>query len=92
MGAIPQIWKSQRQRYTLTGQVCRRCGHLSLSPRVVCPQCHPVDVEEDLRLTEAERSGELLPYIMLPIDLWRERMCVPVPRRQGQDDGQEPRT
>jgi ribosomal protein L32 len=68
MGAIPRIWRNQRQRYTLTGQVCRRCGHLSLSPHVVCPQCHPADVEEDLRLPEAEISGELVPYIILPID------------------------
>jgi len=91
MGAIPRMWRNQRQRYTLTGQVCRRCGHLSLSPRAVCPQCHPAIVEADLWLPEIETASEPVPYaVLLPIDAWREEMCVPVPRRQAPDKGRIP--
>jgi len=91
MGAIPRIWRNQRQRYTLTGQVCRRCGHLSLSPRAVCPQCHPAGVEADLWLPEIEPASEPAPYaVLLPITVWREEMCVPVPQRQTPDKGRIP--
>jgi len=91
MGAIPRIWRNQRQRYTLTGQVCRRCGHLSLSPRAVCPQCHPAGVEADLWLPEIEPASEPAPYaVLLPITVWREEMCVPAPRRQIPDKGRIP--
>lgn len=90
MGAIPRIWRNQRQRYTLTGQVCRHCGHLSLSPRAVCPECYPADGESTLQLPTAEVSSEPIPYILLPIDLLRERSYVPVPPRQRQEEDWNP--
>ncbi len=86
MGAIPRIWRNQRQRYTLTGQVCRHCGRLSLSPRAVCPECHSSGGESDLQLPEAKASSEPIPYILLPIELLRERSYVPVPPRLRQEE------
>lgn len=81
MGAIPRIWRNQRQRYTLTGQICRHCGHLSLSPRAACPRCSPTIVEADLWLPEMALAGELVAYaVLLPIDAWKEEMCIPVAR------------
>lgn len=91
MGAIPRIWRNQRQFYTLTGQICRRCGHLSLSPRAVCPQCHPAVVEADLWLPEIETADEPVSYaVLLPIDAWREEMAVPAPWRHTPDEGRGP--
>ena len=91
MGSIPRIWRNQRQRYTLAGEVCRRCGHLSLSPHAVCPQCHPAVVEADLWLPEMGTAGEPVPYaVLLPANVWREEICVPAPLRQTPDKGREP--
>ena len=91
MGAIPRIWRNQRQRYTLTGQVCRRCGYLSLSPRAVCPQCHPAGVEADLWLPEIEPASEPGSVCCAAANHCMEgRDVCPGARRQAPDKGRIP--
>jgi hypothetical protein len=36
---IPQYWRTQSQRYRLTGEVCNTCGAKLFPPRDVCPEC-----------------------------------------------------
>ncbi|MGC9359528.1 MAG: Zn-ribbon domain-containing OB-fold protein [Anaerolineae bacterium] len=33
-------WRTNRQRLTLTGEVCPNCGAKLFPPRDVCPHCH----------------------------------------------------
>jgi uncharacterized OB-fold protein len=36
---VPRHWRIQRQRYSLVGEVCEKCGTKIFPPRDVCPQC-----------------------------------------------------
>ncbi len=36
---IPRHWRLQKQRYSLLGEVCNRCGVKLFPPRDVCPEC-----------------------------------------------------
>jgi hypothetical protein len=36
---IPRYWRLQKQRYSLTGEVCEHCGNKIFPPRDICPQC-----------------------------------------------------
>ncbi len=35
-----QHWRTRRQRYSLTGEVCPSCAEHIFPPRDVCPHCH----------------------------------------------------
>jgi uncharacterized OB-fold protein len=35
----PYFWRTQKQRYLLTGTVCLHCGARRFPPRDVCPEC-----------------------------------------------------
>jgi len=35
----PGYWRSQRQRHSLVGEICERCGARLFPPRDVCPEC-----------------------------------------------------
>lgn len=48
---IPRHWRLQRQRYSLTGEVCPHCDEKIFPPRDVCPHCG------DEAKTEFEFSG-----------------------------------
>ena len=36
---IPRYWRTERARYRLLGETCRRCGKPIFPPRDVCPHC-----------------------------------------------------
>jgi uncharacterized OB-fold protein len=36
---IPRHWRLQRQRYTLTGEICPNCDIKIFPDRDVCPDC-----------------------------------------------------
>ena len=36
---IPRHWRLQKQRYTLTGEVCDHCDVKLFPPRDICPEC-----------------------------------------------------
>ncbi len=36
---IPKYWRLQKQRYSLVGEICDRCGHKIFPPRDICPEC-----------------------------------------------------
>ncbi len=50
--AIPVLWRTQKARYSLQGDVCPECTRLVFPPRRVCPYCGreakaPVAAEEN---------------------------------------------
>jgi predicted amidophosphoribosyltransferase len=38
--AIPNLWRTKKQRYSLQGEVCVHCERAVFPPREVCPHCH----------------------------------------------------
>ena len=38
--AVPNLWRTQKQRYSLHGAVCAHCSSAVFSPREICPHCH----------------------------------------------------
>jgi predicted amidophosphoribosyltransferase len=38
--AIPNLWRTKKQRYSLQGDVCVHCARAVFPPREVCPHCH----------------------------------------------------
>ncbi|HQY90377.1 MAG: zinc ribbon domain-containing protein [Caldilinea sp.] len=38
--AIPNMWRTKKQRYSLQGEVCNHCERAVFPPRQVCPHCH----------------------------------------------------
>ena len=37
--AVPNLWRTQKQRYSLQGEVCPACAQTVFPPREVCPHC-----------------------------------------------------
>ena len=37
--AIPILWRTQRERYSLQGEVCPECERVVFPPRRLCPYC-----------------------------------------------------
>ncbi|HHW86114.1 MAG TPA: hypothetical protein GX400_07890 [Chloroflexi bacterium] len=38
--AIPNMWRTKKQRYSLQGGVCQHCERAVFPPREICPHCH----------------------------------------------------
>ena len=37
--AIPVLWRTTKERYSLRGEVCPECERLVFPPRRLCPYC-----------------------------------------------------
>jgi len=37
--AIPNMWRTKKQRYSLQGEICPTCTSAIFPPRSVCPHC-----------------------------------------------------
>lgn len=37
--AVPVMWRTQKQRYSLQAEVCTECSSAVFPPRAVCPYC-----------------------------------------------------
>jgi len=37
--AVPNLWRTKKQRYSLQGEVCPACAKAVFPPREVCPHC-----------------------------------------------------
>ncbi len=38
--AVPNLWRTKKQRYSLHGEVCGNCSQVAFPPREICPYCH----------------------------------------------------
>lgn len=55
---IARNWRLEKQRYTLTGEVCKHCNGKIFPPRDVCPECG----EEAKTLYQFSGKGEVYSY------------------------------
>jgi len=37
--AVPNMWRTKKQRYSLQGEICPSCTSALFPPRKVCPHC-----------------------------------------------------
>ncbi|MCB0129304.1 MAG: hypothetical protein KDD78_00585 [Caldilineaceae bacterium] len=37
--AVPNLWRTKKQRYSLQGDVCPACSNTIFPPRQICPRC-----------------------------------------------------
>lgn len=37
--AVPELWRTTRQRYSLRAEICPHCEGAVFPPRAVCPHC-----------------------------------------------------
>lgn len=44
---VPRYWRTQKQRYSLVGEVCEGCGGKIFPPRddCKCPECVGVEID-----------------------------------------------
>ena len=40
--AVPNMWRTRKQRYNLQGELCPSCTSAIFPPRKVCPHCGSV--------------------------------------------------
>jgi uncharacterized protein len=38
--AVPNLWRTKKQRYSLVGDICSNCSRAVFPPREICPHCH----------------------------------------------------
>jgi Rubredoxin-like zinc ribbon domain (DUF35_N) len=63
--AVPNLWRTKKQRYSLQGEVCPACQNMLFPPRQVCPYCHhgAVNAVHGAQLAEASAASQ--PYMMI---------------------------
>ncbi len=44
-------WRTIPQRYNMTGQKCKKCGHVSFPPKGVCKYCNSSSDFEEVKLS-----------------------------------------
>ncbi len=44
--AIPNLWRTKKQRYSLQADVCANCDKIMFPPREVCPHCHKATTQK----------------------------------------------
>jgi predicted amidophosphoribosyltransferase len=50
--AIPNMWRTKKQRYSLQGDVCQHCERAIFPPREICPHCHkPMQATQVIQMT-----------------------------------------
>lgn len=55
--AVPVLWRTQKQRYSLQAEVCPHCSSAVFPPRTVCPYCRQTMTE--LAVPALARSAEI---------------------------------
>jgi uncharacterized OB-fold protein len=53
--AIPNLWRTKKQRYSLQGDVCVHCTRAVFPPREVCPHCHKPMGAQPLEMKQPEK-------------------------------------
>jgi uncharacterized OB-fold protein len=38
--AVPNLWRTKKQRYSLQAEICPTCTQAIFPPRAICPHCH----------------------------------------------------
>jgi uncharacterized OB-fold protein len=43
--AVPNLWRTKKQRYSLQAEICPVCTNAIFPPREHCPHCHPASAQ-----------------------------------------------
>ena len=64
--AVPVMWRTQKQRYSLQAEVCPHCTNAVFPPRTVCPYCkQPMQAgRAEVQPVPAPTQGREFLYIM----------------------------
>ncbi len=49
--SVPMYWRTIPQRYGMTGQKCKKCGHVSFPPKGVCKYCGESSEFDEIKLS-----------------------------------------
>ncbi len=49
--SVPMYWRTIPQRYGMTGQKCKKCGHVSFPPKGVCKYCGESSEFDEVKLS-----------------------------------------
>ena len=60
--AIPNLWRTKKQRYSLQGDVCVHCERAVFPPREVCPHCHQPMQGHGVVQAAISREPKVLPF------------------------------
>ncbi|MCS6825227.1 MAG: zinc ribbon domain-containing protein [Caldilinea sp.] len=60
--AIPNLWRTKKQRYSLQGEVCIHCERAVFPPRRICPHCHQ-SMREQRFSTAAAFDFQMMPAV-----------------------------
>jgi predicted amidophosphoribosyltransferase len=71
--AVPNLWRTKKQRYRLQAELCPTCTQAVFPPREVCPHCH-----------QPMEQKAALPALILPV-LLPLPQPAPVPVAAGDD-------
>lgn len=58
--AVPNLWRTKRQRYSLQAEICPNCTQAIFPPREICPYCH-----QATQAVAGAAHGLSLPFTML---------------------------
>lgn len=67
---IPRYWRAQNQRYSLAGEICKRCGARLFPPRDICPECRELALEP----FAFDLDGETYPLFTPALEVREERL------------------
>ena len=64
--AVPTLWRTKQQRYSLIGEKCPSCTNAMFPPRKVCPHCGQpmVAMSVEAMTAPVQRFSFRLPYPM----------------------------
>ena len=63
--AVPNLWRTKKQRYSLQGEICPACQNALFPPRQVCPYCHHGAAPAGQVTHNIEACVEVQPYMMI---------------------------
>ncbi|MEZ4863735.1 MAG: zinc ribbon domain-containing protein [Caldilineaceae bacterium] len=55
--AVPNLWRTQKQRYSLQGAICPTCNTTIFPPRAHCPTCAQAEAKLAAKLTWASDNA-----------------------------------
>lgn len=61
--AIPNMWRTKKQRYSLQGEVCIHCERAVFPPRQICPHCHQPMREQRFSTAAAFDFHTMMPAV-----------------------------
>ncbi|GIV68942.1 zinc ribbon domain-containing protein [Caldilinea sp.] len=61
--AIPNMWRTKKQRYSLQGEVCIHCERAVFPPRQICPHCHQPMREQRFSTAAAFDFHAMMPAV-----------------------------